>query len=101
MRLLGGIGRRDARDREMDDEIRFHVEALAARFERQGLSPVDARAAAEREFGGAGRTKQSWRDERTWLPLEEVLQDVRYGVRVLWRSRGVTLTAATTLALAI
>src|SRR6185295_6029286 len=59
------------------------------------------RDAAIRELGGVDRTKQAWRDQRSWLPLEELLQDVRYVWRVLRRSRGLTLLAAMMLALAV
>ena len=100
MRLLA-IGRRGRRDREFLDELAFHVDALAREYERKGMSAADARAAAMRELGGVGRTKQAWRDQRSWLPLEELLQDVRYGWRVLRRSRGLTLLAALMLALAV
>src|SRR5262249_31957499 len=89
MRVLA-VGRRGRRDMEFDEELRFHAEALARRFEAEGLDPSLARAVAERELGGIDRTRQAWRDQRTWLPLEELLQDARYAVRVLRRSKGLT-----------
>src|SRR5580765_4583354 len=98
---LAAIGRRGRRDRDLDDELTFHAGELAREYERRGLDPEDARAAAMRELGGLERAKQAWRDQRSWLPLEEVLQDVRYGWRVLRRSRGLTLLAALMLALAV
>ena len=100
MRLLA-VGRRGRRDEQLDDELRFHVEELARGFERRGYDPAAARAAAERELGGVGRAKQAWRDQRSWLPLEEALQDIRYGMRVLRRSRGLTALAALMLAVAV
>jgi putative ABC transport system permease protein len=100
MRLLA-VGRRGRRDREFDDEMRFHVDQLAREFERRGFEPEPARAAAERELGGVGRTKQAWRDQRSWLPLDETVQDIRYGIRVLRRSKGLTLLAGVMLALAV
>jgi putative ABC transport system permease protein len=100
LRVLS-VNRRGRRDAELDDELRFHVDEIARRFEREGLDPSEARTAAEREFGGVERTKQAWRDQRTWLPLEEVLQDIRYGVRVLRRSKGLTVIAALMLATAV
>ena len=98
---IAAVGRRGRRDRELDDELQFHLERLAADHERRGLTPPQAREAAERDLGGLGRTRQAWRDQRTWLPLEELLQDTRYGWRVLRRSPSVTLLAMLTLALAV
>lgn len=100
MRLLS-VGRHGRRDAELDEELRFHADELARGFERQGLDPASARLAADRELGGVDRTKQAWRDQRTWLPLEELLQDARYGVRVLRRSKGLTSIAALMLAAAV
>jgi putative ABC transport system permease protein len=100
MRLIA-VGRRGRRDEQLDDELRFHLEELARGFERRGLDSAAARAAAIREIGGVDRTKQAWRDQRSWLPLEEVLQDIRYGLRVLRRSRGLTALAAVMLAVAV
>ncbi|HMD34770.1 MAG TPA: ABC transporter permease [Vicinamibacterales bacterium] len=100
MRLLS-VGRRGRRDRDLDDELEFHATELAREYERRGMDPAVARATAVRELGGVNRTKQAWRDQRRWLPLEELLQDVRYGWRVLRRSRGLTLLAAMMLALAV
>ena len=98
---LTAVGRRGERDEQLDDELRFHLEELASAFERSGLDPAAARAAAGRELGGIERTKQAWRDQRSWLLLEDVLQDIRYGVRVLRRSRSLTTLAAMMLAIAV
>ena len=100
MRLLA-VGRRGRRDAALDEELRFHVEELARTFERRGLDRAAARDAAERELGGVERTRQAWRDQRTWLPLEELLQDVGYGLRRLRRSPGLTLLAALMLGVGI
>src|SRR5438046_9811954 len=98
---LAAVGRRGRRDADLDDELTFHVSELAREYERRGLDPAAARDAARRELGGVNRAKQAWRDQRSWLPLEEFLQDVRYGWRVLRRSRGLTVLAALMLALAV
>ena len=96
-----GTAARGRRDRELDEELQFHLDQLARGFEARGLTPECARAAAERELGGAGRTKQAWRDQRRWPPLDDAAQDVRYGVRVLLRARGLTIAAAVMLAVAV
>jgi len=100
MRLFA-VGRRGRRDAELDEELQFHVDELTAAFERQGLDRNSAREAAERELGGIDRTKQAWRDQRTWPAVEELLQDVRFGVRVLRRSPALSVGAGLMLAVAI
>jgi len=98
---LAAIGRRGRRDRDLEDELAFHVDALARDYERRGMTAGDARAAAIRELGGVDRARQAWRDQRSWLPLEEVLQDVRYGWRGLLKAPGFTAAILVTLALGI
>jgi predicted permease len=100
VRLLA-VGRRDSRDRDLEDELRFHLDALAEAHERSGLAPDAARRAAERDLGGVDRTRQAWRDQRSWLPLEELLQDARYGLRVLRRAPVVAVLAVLTLGIAV
>jgi len=100
MRLLA-VGRRGRRDAEFEDEIRFHLDELTGRYRTSGLDPADARAAAERELGGVNRARQAWRDQRTWPPLEELLQDVQYGWRVLRRSPALALGAGLMLTIAV
>jgi putative ABC transport system permease protein len=98
---LAAVGRRGRRDAELEDELQFHLAELARRYEREGLDPASARLAADREFGGIDRTRQAWRDQRTWLPLEELTQDIVYGVRVMRRSPALTAIAALMLAAAV
>src|SRR4029453_13737119 len=100
IRLIA-VGRRGPRDEQLDDELRFHVDELARPFGGRVLDPAAAHSAAERELGGVDHTKQAWRDQRTWLPLEEVLQDIKYGVRGLGRSRGLTALPAGVLAVVV
>ena len=99
-RILAVVGR-GRRDRDLADELAFHVEQQARAHERAGLDPARAREAAVRDLGGIDRTQQAWRDQRTWPPLEDLLQDAQYGWRMLRRSPSVTLVAVLTLALAV
>ena len=98
---IAGVFRRGPLDERLDDEVRFHVEMLAAEYERRGLPPADARLAAMRQFGGVTRMKETYHDQRGLPPLETFVQDVRYGARALLRTPGFTLAALVTLALGI
>jgi hypothetical protein len=63
------------------------------------MTPADARRAAHRDFGGVEQAKQLFRDHRGLPPLENLIQDLRYGWRMLRKSSA--LTAGTILSLAL
>lgn len=98
---LAGLFRRNRLDRELDDEVQFHLEMLVQDHIRRGMSPSEARAAALRTFGGVTQMKETYRDQRSLPFIETVLHDVRYGLRTLLRTPGFTLAALVTLALGI
>jgi len=88
-------------ERELDEELRYHLEHQAARNLRDGMSSDDARHSALKTFGPIERSKEECRDARGVRLLEESLQDLRYGVRLLAKNLGVSLIAIVTLALGI
>src|SRR5580698_10408066 len=75
--------RRDQRDREMETELRFHVESHADDLARNGLSPDEALRQARLAFGGVARTKEECRDATGVSFIESIAQDTRFGLRTL------------------
>src|SRR5690242_15204184 len=92
--------RRRAGDRELDEELRFHIEMETEKNVRAGMSPAEARHRALRDFGGVEPTKEAHRDVRgRWL--EELGADTRYALRTLRRAPVLATAAILTLALGI
>jgi putative ABC transport system permease protein len=94
------FGRTDL-DRELDAELRDHVERLVADYTAAGMRPDEARRKAAAQFGGLDQAKEYCRDQRGTRWLEDLVTDVRYGVRILAHSRTFTAVAVLSLALGI
>ncbi len=106
MRLLSEVRERvrsllfrRRQERELAEELRFHLEMEAEANMRRGMAGVEARRAALRRFGGVDRHAEAVRDERGVRVLEDMGRDVRYAVRSLVRARAFTLAAVVVLGL--
>lgn len=98
---LRSLVRRDRVERELDKELRFHLEQQIEENIASGFSPEEARYAALRRLGGAEQIKEECRDMRQTAYLEDLGKDLRYAGRALRKSPGFAAAIVLTLGLSI
>ncbi|HYL67844.1 MAG TPA: ABC transporter permease, partial [Candidatus Limnocylindria bacterium] len=92
---------RNRLDRELDEELRFHLEQQIADEIAAGMAPEEARSSAYRKLGGVEQLKEECRDSRGVRLIQDFVQDVRYGLRMIARAPVLSLVIVVILAIGI
>src|SRR5258706_10303428 len=98
---LRSLFRKRTVETELQEELRFHFEKQVSKLVQSGLTQAEAQRRAQLNFGGMEQLKEEHRDARGVTFIETLLQDIRYGLRILGRTPVITCVAILSLALGI
>ncbi|MBZ5625692.1 MAG: ABC transporter permease, partial [Acidobacteriia bacterium] len=98
---VSGLLRKGNLERDMDDEIRFHLQMEISENLRRGMTQQEARSAALGRFGGVSQIKEAYRETHALPAIQVLWQDVRYGFRMLRRNPGFSALVVLCLTLGI
>jgi len=101
VRWFARLFRKSRAERELDQELRFHLEQQSLDNSAAGMSPEEARRDAFMKLGGIERVKEEVRDTRWEIHLDNLFRDFRYALRNLRNDRRFSLIAIFALALGI
>ena len=101
MRWLRQLLSRPRLYRELSEEIQAHIDEKIEELVADGMSREEAAHVARREFGNVGLMEEKGRVVWVWLPVEDFLSDVRYGLRALRKNLVFTTVALLTIAIGI
>jgi macrolide transport system ATP-binding/permease protein len=101
LRKLTWLARRERKESELQEELQFHLDEEADERSADGLPMDEARRAARRDLGNLAIVREDTRAAWTWKPIEEVVQDLRYGARTLAANKTFSALAILSLALGI
>lgn len=101
IRRFGNLLRGNAVQREVDEELAFHLDERTRHYIGKGMAPEAARKEAERQFGSRTLSREETRDRNVLTGLESVMRDLRYAIRSVRYQPGYSLVAILILSLAI
>ena len=101
MRWYQRFFRRGLTEKHLDAELRFHLDQRIADLVATGMAPEEARRRARLEFGSLDQVKEECRDVGAGRFVETLIQDIRFGLRTMFKDRGFIAAAVLALALGI